>query len=110
VSIEVQPDPLLAGGTASITVDVGGGVTEIEVRIDNGREGDQKRIEKVTAYVTDAGKAVATWDVPIDSLWDVAVFNAPGALAESVLIQQPDDGGDGDDGDGDGGGDEGGEG
>lgn len=86
MAIEVSPDPLTAGGTASIRIE-NVGAASITVTINNGQDGDRYREETVQLSADDTGTAEGTWEVPNDPLWTDAVFDAPGQPTTSVLIQ-----------------------
>ena len=85
-TITVTPDPLQAGGTASVSITGGTGPTAT-VKIDDG--GDPPQTDTLEITLNDEGDGARDWNVPAD--WPVANFNAEGALEVSVLVTRPGD-------------------
>lgn len=85
IEIGVTPNPLTAGGTATVSITGGPPNTTIVVVADNGGDGQQNVLVRTNAE----GSGSQQWEVP-SSGWSAANFNTEGATEVSRLIVDPD--------------------
>ena len=84
ITISVSPNPLVAGGTAHVSVSGATPNSSVTVTVNNGGE-----ITENIIMTTDAnGNGSADWEVPGD--WIQASFNTEGAEEVSRQIVQSD--------------------
>ena len=82
--LSVSPDPLPAGGTATITIEAGHpGPWPITCTIS--KVGQPSQTVLITKQ--DDGSGEGTWDVDVD--WSSAIFTVPGCESVGVIIIQP---------------------
>ena len=81
-SLDVQPSPLVNGGTATITVSGAEPGSTVTVTVDNGGDVDQP----VEIPIDSSGNGTGSWSVPD---WPLANFNTPGAeeVTRSITSQ-----------------------
>lgn len=85
IEIGVTPNPLTAGGTATVSITGGPPNTTVVVVVDNGGDGQQNVLIQTDAQ----GSGSQQWEVPAEH-WEVAKFNSEGATEVSRLIVEPD--------------------
>ena len=73
-ALSVTPDPLSAGGQATITYSGGTPNGSVTVDIDNGESPPNDRTDTVQIQLDENGNGTATWNVP-SSGWESAGFN-----------------------------------
>lgn len=84
-TISVSPDPLSAGGSATITISGGTPNSTATVSINNGASPPHTLTDSVNVALDANGDGQATWPVPASGWW-VASFNMSGASEVNVLI------------------------
>jgi hypothetical protein len=84
-TIGVSPDPLSAGGTATITISGGTPDSSVTVSINNGASPPNTKSDSVPVTLDANGDGQATWPVPASG-WSTAIFSTPGASDVNVLI------------------------
>lgn len=84
-TIGVSPNPLSAGGTATITISGGTPNSSVTVSINDGTSPPHTKTDSVNVTLDANGDGQATWPVPASG-WSFAIFSAPGASPVGVVI------------------------
>lgn len=84
-AITVSPNPLSAGGTATVTFSGGTPNSTVRVSINDGTSPPDTKTDAVDVRLDGNGEGQATWPVPASG-WSFAIFTAPGANPVGVVI------------------------
>lgn len=84
-AIGVSPDPLSAGGTATVSFSGGTPSSSVTVSISNGASPPFTQTASVEITLDANGDGQAPWPVP-SSGWSLAIFSAPGASPVGLQV------------------------
>lgn len=80
-NLSVQPDPLVHGGKATVTVTNGPPNSIVTVDVEDGRTPPDS--EKIDVHTDGSGHGTTIWEVPN---WDLAIFSLDGCEVVRAIV------------------------